>query len=93
MEALSLLIDKAVVGGYLFGYKFKGRDGREGLVSHLLFADDTLIFCKDSVDQMVYHNWILAWFEALFRLRINLDKSFILLVWEEWIMQRGWLRN
>ena len=26
MEALSLMIDKAVVGGYLFGYKFKGRD-------------------------------------------------------------------
>ena len=56
MEALSLLIDKVMVGGYLSGYKFKGRDGRERLVSHLLFVDDTLIFCKDSKDQMVYLN-------------------------------------
>ena len=72
------MIDKAVVRGYLSRYKFKGRDGREGLVSHLLFANDTLIFYKDSEDQMVYLNWILAWFEALFGLRINLDKSFIL---------------
>ena len=48
MEALSFLIDKVVVGGYLSGYKFKGGDGREGLMSHLLFADDTLIFYKDS---------------------------------------------
>ena len=78
MEALSFLIDKVVVGGYLSGYKFKGRDGREGLVSHLLFADDTLIFYKDSKDQMVYLNWILACFEALSELRINLDKSFLL---------------
>ena len=56
MEALSLLIDKAVVEGYLSGYKFKRRDGRKGLVSHMLFADDTLIFCKDSEDQKVYLN-------------------------------------
>ena len=27
---------------------------------------------------MVYLNWILAWFEALSELRINLDKSFLL---------------
>ena len=36
----SYLFVKAVVGGYLSGYKFKGSE-REGLVSHLLFADDT----------------------------------------------------
>ena len=77
MEALSLLIDKAVVGGYLSRYKFKGRDKREGLVSHFLLADDTLIFCNDSEDQMVYRSRILAWFEALSELRINLDKSFL----------------
>ena len=41
MEAFSLLIDKAVVGGYLSGYKFKGRNKREGLVSYFLLANDT----------------------------------------------------
>ena len=78
MEAFSLLIDKDVDGGYLFGYKFRGRNERGGLVSLLLFANDTLVFCKDSEDQIVYLSRILAWFKALFRLRINLDKTTLL---------------
>lgn len=41
------------------------------MISHLLFADDTLIFCKDLEDQMVH----LAWFEAISGLKINLEKS------------------
>ena len=48
------------------------------MVSHLLFADDTLVFCEASEDQMVYLSWLLMWFEAISGLRINLDKSEIL---------------
>ena len=44
-------------------------------ITHLLFADDTLVFCKDSGDQMTHLCWILAWFEALLGLKINLEKS------------------
>ena len=80
MEAISLLIDKAVSGGYLSGYKFRGRNDFDGKVTHLLFADDTLVFCEDLEDQMVFLSWILAWFEALSGLRINLEKSSLLLV-------------
>ena len=50
------------------------------MVSHLLFADDTLVFCEASEDQMVYLSWLLMWFEAISGLRINLDKSDILSV-------------
>ena len=46
----------------------------------MLFADDTLVFYKDTEDQMTYLSWILAWFETLSSLRINLDKSSLLLV-------------
>ncbi|RVW78519.1 putative mitochondrial protein [Vitis vinifera] len=80
MEALSRLIHRAVGGGFLSGCRVNGR-GRDGaLVSHLLFADDTLVFCEASEDQMVYLNWLLMWFEAISGLRINLDKSEILSV-------------
>ena len=52
----------------------KGRFGEGVQVSHLLFADDTLVFYKASQDQITYLCWLLMWFEAISRLRINLEK-------------------
>ncbi|RVW78710.1 hypothetical protein CK203_048472 [Vitis vinifera] len=43
-------------------------------ISHLLFADGTLVFCEASQDQMAYLSWLLMWFEAISGFRINLDK-------------------
>ncbi|RVW89870.1 putative ribonuclease H protein [Vitis vinifera] len=53
----------------------KGRSGDGAVVTHLLFADDTLVFCEASQDQMAHLSWLLMWFEAISGLRINLDKS------------------
>ncbi|RVW24664.1 putative ribonuclease H protein [Vitis vinifera] len=78
MEALSCLINKAVRGGFLSDCRLRGRGGNGIQVSHLLFADDTLVFCKDSQDQMAVLSWLLMWFEAIFGLNINLEKSEIL---------------
>ncbi|KAJ9700381.1 hypothetical protein PVL29_005939 [Vitis rotundifolia] len=75
MEALRRLIFRAVREGYLSGCKIKRRSGDEVLVSHLLFANDTLVFREASQDQMAYLSWLLMWFEAISGLRINLDKS------------------
>ncbi|RVX18032.1 putative ribonuclease H protein [Vitis vinifera] len=60
------------------GLQDKRKKRRWALVSHLLFADDTLVFCDTSQDQMAYLSWLLMWFEAISGLRINLDKSEIL---------------
>lgn len=45
MEALSKLLSRAVQGGLLEGFKV-GMEGEEPLVvSHLLYANNALIFC------------------------------------------------
>ena len=51
-------------------------------VSHLLFADDTIIFCEARKEHLTSLSWILAWFEAASGLRINLAKIELILVGE-----------
>ena len=59
MEVFSILVDKAAFGGFLSGFKLVNRDGEELQITHLLYADDTLVFCSDSMDQLAYLNWTL----------------------------------
>ena len=73
-------MDKAAFGGLLSGFKIANRLGEELQVTHLLFADDTLVFCNDSRDQLAYLNWILLCFEVISGMKINLEKSLILSV-------------
>ncbi|KAL6327158.1 hypothetical protein AAG906_015197 [Vitis piasezkii] len=44
MEVLSVLIRKAVDGAFLSGCRIRGRGRMEMNISHLLFADDTIVF-------------------------------------------------
>ena len=78
MEAFSCLLSRAVEGAFLTGCNI-GEDLEGGLVvCHLLYTDDTLLFCGADVDQMVYLSWLLMWFEAISALKINLNKSEII---------------
>ena len=54
MEVFSCLLRRAISGGFLSGWRVRGRSGKGILISHLLFADDTLVFCEESLDQMTY---------------------------------------
>ena len=47
-------------------------------IFHLLFADDTIVFCDDDCEQIVNLRYILIWFQVISGLRINLTKSSIL---------------
>ncbi|RVW22247.1 LINE-1 reverse transcriptase-like [Vitis vinifera] len=82
MEVLSTMIRRAGEGGFISCCRMQGREGEELTVSHLLFADDTLIFCKARREQLSNLSWILAWFEAASGLRINLAKSVLIPVGE-----------
>uniref|UniRef100_A0A2N9H333 Reverse transcriptase domain-containing protein n=1 Tax=Fagus sylvatica TaxID=28930 RepID=A0A2N9H333_FAGSY len=75
MEALSRMIDRASGVGLLSGFSV-GREASDPMrISHLLFADDTLIFCEASPDNLIDLRAILTWFEATSGLRVNLGKS------------------
>ena len=82
MEVLSVLLRRAVDGGFISGCSLQGRGGMEMNVSHLLFADDTIIFCEAKKEHLTSLSWILAWFEATSGLKINLAKSEVIPVGE-----------
>ncbi|RVW26389.1 putative ribonuclease H protein [Vitis vinifera] len=77
----SQLASSRVLKGYVKGIhccSIKG-DRRHNLkISHLFFADDTIVFCEANKEHLTYLSWILLWFEAASGLRINLDKSEII---------------
>ena len=75
MEALSCLIKRVIRGGFLSPCHVRGKGGEGVKISHLLFADGTLIFCKANKDQVTFLSWLLMWFEAISGLKVNLDKS------------------
>ena len=73
MEALSKLLARARDGGYISGFDV-GRVNHIS-ISHLLFADETLILCGAARDQLWHLKCVFGWFQATSGLKINLGKS------------------
>jgi hypothetical protein len=82
MEALSRMLTAALDQGNLTGFSVSSRDSEALVVNHLLFADDTLIFCGAQEEQIRHLRCIFLCFEAAYGLRINLGKSEIVLIGE-----------
>jgi hypothetical protein len=82
MEALSQMVFATVESGRLFGFSMGSRYQEAMIVSHLLFPDDTLIFCEPNVEQFRDLRCLLLCFEAISGLKINLSKSEIVPVGE-----------
>ena len=59
MEVLSALIRRAVEGGFISGCSiWRGR--RQAVnISHLLFADDTIVFYEAKKEHLTHLSWIL----------------------------------
>jgi hypothetical protein len=75
MEALSTMMSSTVERGLLSGFSVGSRNHEAMFVSHLLFADDTLIFCEPNVEQFRDLRCLFLCFEAVSGLKINLSKS------------------
>jgi hypothetical protein len=82
MEALSKMMSATVDRGLLSSFSVGSRNNEEFAVSHLLFADDTLIFCEANSEQLRNLRCLFLCFEAVLGLKINLSKSEIIPVGE-----------
>lgn len=69
MEAFSKMLEKAVGHSLLMGFVVE-----QLYVSHLLFVDETLIFCDADAEQFRNLHRLLLCFEVVSGLRINLGK-------------------
>lgn len=53
----SHILFRAKEGGFIAGFSVRGRGGKGLEVSHLLFADATLILCDDRKEHKEHLNW------------------------------------
>ena len=75
MEVFSKMIKRVEGASLLRGFKADGRRGGGVCVSHLLFADDTILFC-DANEEQILHVWMLfLCFQAVTGLKVNTVKS------------------
>jgi hypothetical protein len=75
MEAFSKMISAIYSRGLILGFSVGTREHDRVEVSHLLFADDTLVFCGADASQISYIGALFVCFEAVSRLKVNLTKS------------------
>ena len=75
MEVLSQLLRKTKEAGLIRGFKADKAMGNGLSISHLLFANDTIVFCDAAPDQILHLRMVLACFEAMTSLGVNMGKS------------------
>jgi hypothetical protein len=75
MEVLSRMLRKVEEESLIRGFR-AGCNATDGLrISHLLYADDTILFCDVDPDQLLYVWMVLTCFEAVTGLWVNMAKS------------------
>jgi hypothetical protein len=77
MEVFSRMMNATVVSDHMSGFPVGSQRSKVMVVPHLLFVDDTFIFCEPNVEQLCNLRCLLLCFEAVLGLKINLSKFVI----------------
>ena len=75
MEVFSRMLRRVEGVSLICGFKAEGRRGGGECVSHLLFANDTILFCNANVEQILHIRLLLLCFQAVTGLKVNIQKS------------------
>ena len=75
MEVFSRMVKRMEGAGLLSGFRADGRRGRGECISHLLFADDIILFCDAEIEQILHVRLLLLGFQAVTGLKVNVAKS------------------
>ena len=89
MKGLSRMMDRAVQSGYVSSFFVGNSDPEQLVISHLIFADDTLIFCDADPHQLTFLRYVFTWFEVVFGLKIIWANP-NLFQWERWAIWTLW---
>jgi hypothetical protein len=74
MEALSKMFVVSIRKGFLLGFLVGSGSNRVFNISHLLFADDSLVFCGANPDHLRFLQVLFLSFEAVLGLKIIMAK-------------------
>ena len=75
MEVLNRILKKTEEGGFIQGFHVGPINSTGICVSHFLFADDTILFCNASREQILSIRLVLTCFQAFTGLKVNVGKS------------------
>ena len=71
MKVFSRMLRRVERAELIRGFKVEGRrDGGES-ISHLLFANNTILFCDANVEQILHIRLLLLSFQAVIGLKVN----------------------
>ena len=76
------MVKASIDHSLFFGFSVGARGREQVHISHLLFADDMLIFCRVSQDQVQAIGNLLTCFELVSNLKVNLAKSILVPIGE-----------
>ncbi len=76
------MLRRSVKKGFIKGFQV-GQDACSSVcVSHLFYADDTILFCDAHPEQLLYIRMVFTCFEAITGLKVNMTKSEMVLIGE-----------